>query len=41
MINKRTLGLNFTSPSEANIRVWAPTAGKVSLELEHGAIFNL
>ncbi len=41
MINKRTLGLNFTSPSEANIRVWAPTAGKVSLELEQGAIFNL
>lgn len=41
MVNKRTLGLNLISPSEANIRVWAPAANSVSIELERGALFNL
>lgn len=41
MENKRTLGLNFTSSTEANIKVWAPLANTVSIEFERGTLFNL
>ncbi len=34
-ISKRTVGVNFNSQQEAEIKVWAPLAKEVSLILEH------